>query len=430
MAEYVVKLPDVGEGIAEAEIVEWHVNPGDDVVEDQVMVEVMTDKATVELPSPVAGVVISVGAAVGDVLSVGSPLIRIETGAGGGNGDAREPATAATPAAESAEPDEGTTTPPPQQPTEPAHVAEAVPSNGKSSSASKPTTAATAAPAVRQRAKALGIDLGTVTGTGPDGRIVHGDLDAQLMQDRPSSPRRTRRAVEAEDVVDEVKVIGLRRNIAQRMHIAKTRIPHFTYVEEIDVSEIERLRAHLNQERLDGESRLTVLPFLMRAVVVAVDDFPQMNAKFDDENGVVQRHRSVHLGIATQTAKGLMVPVVKDAQSLDMWDFADEVARLSTASRNGKVTLEELSGSTITISSLGSLGGIVSTPIINYPEVAIIGVNKIATRPVYVNDLLVPRQIMNLSSSFDHRVVDGADAAAFIQRIRALLETPALLFMP
>ena len=234
----------------------------------------------------------------------------------------------------------------------------------------------------------------------------------------------------AEDVVDEVKVIGLRRNIAQRMHIAKTRIPHFTYVEEVDVSEIERLRAHLNQERLDGESRLTVLPFLMRAVVVAVDDFPQMNARYDDENGVIQRHRSVHLGIATQTAKGLMVPVVKDAQSRDMWDFADEVARLSTASRNGKVTLEELSGSTITISSLGSLGGIVSTPIINYPGSGDHRRQQDRHPTRLRRWLLVPRQIMNLSSSFDHRVVDGADAAAFIQRIRALLETPALLFMP
>ncbi len=425
MAEYVVKLPDVGEGIAEAEIVEWHVNPGDDVVEDQVMVEVMTDKATVELPSPVSGVVISVGAAVGDVLSVGSPLIRIDTG----NGDGAKPVADAAPTAASGEPEKETPTPP-SPPAERAAVTAAPLSKGKTVPAPAPTSAPTAAPAVRQRAKALGIDLGAVTGSGRDGRIVHGDLDAQLTLNRSSSPRRTRPPVETEDVVDEVKVIGLRRNIAQRMQLAKTRIPHFTYVEEIDVSEIERLRAHLNQERLDGESRLTVLPFLMRAVVIAVDDFPQMNARYDDENGVVQRHRSVHLGIASQTAKGLMVPVVKDAQSRDMWDFAEELARLSTAARNGKVTLEELSGSTITISSLGSLGGIVSTPIINYPEVAIIGVNKIATRPIYVNEIVLPRQIMNLSSSFDHRVVDGADAAAFIQRIRALLETPALLFMP
>ncbi len=432
MAEYVVKLPDVGEGIAEAEIVEWHVNPGDEVVEDQVMVEVMTDKATVELPSPVAGVVISVGAAVGDILAVGSPLVRIDTGATTGNGQGSEPAAHEAPtemaAAPPAQRDQDSPAPLPPPP-EPAPAATAAPTNGKVAPAAAPA-AAMAAPTVRQRAKTLGIDLGTVTGSGPDGRVLHGDLDDQLSRQAPPSPSRARPPAGGEDVVDEVKVIGLRRNIAQRMQLSKTRIPHFTYVEEIDVTEAERLRAHLNQERLEGESRLTVLPLLMRAVVVAIDDFPQMNARYDDENGVIQRHRSVHLGIATQTAKGLMVPVVKDAQSRDMWSCAEEVARLSTAARNGKITLEELSDSTITISSLGALGGIVSTPIINYPEVAIIGVNKITTRPVYVNEIVLPRQIMNLSSSFDHRVVDGADAAAFIQRIRALLETPALLFMP
>jgi 2-oxoisovalerate dehydrogenase E2 component (dihydrolipoyl transacylase) len=369
---------------------------------------------------------------VGDVLAVGSPLIRIDTSAGG-NGHGAAPATQAAPAAaEAAPPAEspGRSVEPLPPPAEPAPIATTTPTNGKVAPAAAPAAGATAAPAVRQRARTLGIDLGTVTGSGPDGRVLHGDLDAHVSRQAPPAQSRARQPVGTEDVVDEVKVIGLRRNIAQRMQLSKTRIPHFTYVEEVDVTEVERLRAHLNQERLEGESRLTVLPLLMRAVVVAIDDFPQMNARYDDENGVVQRHRSVHLGIATQTAKGLMVPVVKDAQSLDMWSFAEELARLSTAARNGKITLEELSGSTITISSLGSLGGIVSTPIINYPEVAIIGVNKITTRPVYVNDVVLPRQIMNLSSSFDHRVVDGADAAAFIQRIRALLETPALLFMP
>jgi 2-oxoisovalerate dehydrogenase E2 component (dihydrolipoyl transacylase) len=232
-----------------------------------------------------------------------------------------------------------------------------------------------------------------------------------------------------DDGIDEVPVIGLRRNIAQRMDIAKTRIPHFTYVDEVDVTEVERLRGQLNDDHAERAARLTVLPFLMRAVVVAVREFPQMNARYDDENEVINRHHSVHLGVATQTAKGLMVPVVSNAHRRDLWDCAEEVSRLSDAARSGKVTLEELSGSTITITSLGALGGIVSTPIINYPEVAIIGVNKIMTRPVYVDGSVVPRKIMNLSSSFDHRVVDGADAAAFIQRIRALLETPALLFM-
>jgi len=421
MSEYVVKLPDVGEGIAEAEIVEWHVNAGDTIVEDQVMVEVMTDKATVELPSPVAGVVLSVGAAVGEILSVGSPLIRIDTGeAGSANGD-----TAATAA------DTNTTEAPPPPPAAPeaapaAPAALAPPAPEAAMPADGQARPTTAAPAVRQRAKALGIDLSTVAGSGPDGRIVHGDLDAHLAHTGPS-PQATRMPVD--DSVDEVPVIGLRRNIAQRMELAKSRIPHFTYVEEVDVSEVERLRGQLKKDHDDRFSRLTVLPFLMRAVVVAIRDFPQMNARYDDENGIINRHRSVHLGVATQTAKGLMVPVVSNAQRLDLWDSADEVSRLSDAARNGKITLQELSGSTITISSLGALGGIVSTPIINYPEVAIIGVNKIMIRPVYVEGAVLPRSIMNLSSSFDHRVVDGADAAAFIQRIRALLETPALLFM-
>ncbi len=235
--------------------------------------------------------------------------------------------------------------------------------------------------------------------------------------------------MDGDDGTDDVAVIGLRRNIAQRMQIAKSRIPHFTYVDEVDVTEVERLRSELNRQVDDMHTRLTILPFLMRAVVEAIADFPQMNARFDDDAGVVHRHRAVHLGVAAQTAKGLMVPVVTHAEGRDLRSCADEVARLSTAARDNTITLAELTGSTITISSLGSLGGIVSTPIINYPEVAIIGVNKISTRPVYVDGNVLPRQIMNLSSSFDHRVVDGADAAAFIQRIKALLETPALIFM-
>jgi len=421
MSEYVVKLPDVGEGIAEAEIVEWHVAAGDTITEDQVMVEVMTDKATVELPSPVAGVVTSLGGEVGDVLAVGSALIRIETTADVNGEVHARPAPERTeptePVAQRPEPAEA---PPPPEPA----------SNGHARRAG--SSAVSAAPAVRQRATSLGIDLATVTGTGPEGRVVHGDLDTHLQQQTTTAtPRRISPPIEvSDDSVDEVKVVGLRRNIAQRMDLAKTRIPHFTYVEEVDVTDLERLRAYLNQERLDGESRLTLLPFLMRATVVSVVDFPQMNARYDDDNGVVNRHRAVHLGIATQTAKGLMVPVVKHAEGRDLWGYADEVARLSIIARNGSITVEELTGSTITISSLGALGGIAATPIINYPEVAIIGVNKVATRPVYIDGTLYPRQIMNLSSSFDHRVVDGADAAAFIQRIKALLETPALMFMP
>jgi 2-oxoisovalerate dehydrogenase E2 component (dihydrolipoyl transacylase) len=279
---------------------------------------------------------------------------------------------------------------------------------------------------VRQRAATLGIDLAEVVGSGPDGRVVHADLDTQLGRTRQPSNGLTQITG---DVVDAVPVVGLRRNIAQRMQLAKERIPHFTYVEEIDVTDVERLRAQLNEQYGEQRPKLTILAFLMRAIVEAITDFPQMNSRYDDDNGVVNRHRSIHLGVAAQTPKGLMVPVVTDAASRDLWDSAAEVARLATAARTHKITLEELTGSTITITSLGALGGIVSTPIINYPEVAIIGVNKIATRPVYVDGALLPRQIMNLSSSFDHRVVDGADAAAFIQRIKALLEMPALLFV-
>ena len=419
MSEYVVKLPDVGEGIAEAEIVEWHVNVGDTITEDQVMVEVMTDKATVELPSPVAGVVTSVGAAVGEVLQVGSPLIRIETNATA-TAEPQEPQALAPPSPPAVAPES------PPVPEAPAAASAPVPAP-----ASTNHRVTTAAPAVRQRAKALGLDLADLTGTGPDGRVVHSDLDGVLAQaPRPASSLQATAPTSSDDAVDDVPVIGLRRNIAQRMQLAKTRIPHFTYVEEVDVTEVERLRAELNRQHADSQSRLTVLPFLMRAVVVALGDFPQMNARYDDENGVVHRHHAVHLGVAAQTAKGLMVPVVMHAEGRDLWACADEVVRLSTAARDNKITLAELSGSTITISSLGSLGGIVSTPIINYPEVAIIGVNKIMTRPVFVDGAVLPRQIMNLSSSFDHRVVDGADAAAFIQRIKGLLETPALLFLP
>jgi 2-oxoisovalerate dehydrogenase E2 component (dihydrolipoyl transacylase) len=424
VSEYTVKLPDVGEGIAEAEIVEWHVNVGDTVTEDQVMVEVMTDKATVELPSPVSGVVMFVGAAIGDVLQVGSPLIRIETGAATEAPEVEAAAPLPAPATTNGQP---TDTIPPPSPPQPESVA---PAPIATTSAPNRSGTSTAAPAVRQRAKSLGIDLATVAGTGPEGRVVHADLDALVAQ-QPSNGHQPRAStmLPGDDGVDDVPVIGLRRNIAQRMLLSKSRIPHFTYVEEVDVTEVERLRAELNRQQEDGQARLTVLPFLMRAIVVALGDFPQMNARYDDDNGVVHRHHSVHLGVATQTAKGLMVPVVMNAEGRDLWACADEVSRLSTAARENKITIAELSGSTITISSLGSLGGIVSTPIINYPEVAIIGVNKISTRPVYVDGVVLPRQVMNLSSSFDHRVVDGADAAAFIQRIKALMETPALLFL-
>lgn len=281
---------------------------------------------------------------------------------------------------------------------------------------------------MRARARALGVDLGTVHGTGPDGRVIHADLDALLRRTVPSASAAPRPRGDGDDV-EEVRVTGLRRNIAERMQASKRRIPHFTYVEEIDVTAVEALRRVLNDGRSAQQPKLSLLPFLMRAVVLAVRIHPEMNARFDDEAGVVRRHRSVHLGIAAQTERGLMVPVVHHADQLDVWASASEVARLAEGARTAKITLDELSGSTITITSLGALGGVVTTPVINAPEVAIVGVNKIVDRPVYVGEALVRRQLMNLSSSFDHRVVDGADAAEFVQAIKRLLEQPALLFI-
>ena len=285
---------------------------------------------------------------------------------------------------------------------------------------------------MRRRAADLGIDLSAVAGSGPDGRVVHGDLDRVLRDGAapaPSRPAVVAAAGVADDDVEAVKIAGLRRNIAQRMQESTRRIPHFTYVEEVDVTDVERLRAELNRQHEGRRPRLTLLPLLMRAVITAIGEFPQMNARFKDDDGVIERHHAVHFGVATQTSKGLMVPVVEHAEGRDLWSLAEEVARLSAAARDGTVTLAELHGSTITITSLGALGGVVSTPVINYPEVAIIGVNKIVTRPLFVDGNWLPRATMNLSSSFDHRVVDGLEAAEFVQRIKALLETPALLFV-
>ena len=414
MGTYIVKLPDVGEGIAEAEISEWHVAVGDIIAEDQPLVDVMTDKATVELPTPVAGTITRLAGEVGDVVAIGSDIVWIETDSAGS-----EPAAPAEAADSTAD----------------ARTDEEVPEPGEVSppapQSSSDRAGSLAAPAVRRRAAALGADLAGVAGTGPGGRVTHEDLDRHLAG-RGSATPTARRAAPPEpgtDDVELVKVVGLRRNIAKRMQESSRRIAHFTYVDEVDVTELERLRGELNRQHEGARPRLSLLPFLMRAVVTAVGEFPQVNARFDDEGGVIERHRAVHLGIATQTPKGLMVPVVKHAETGDLWTFAEDVARLSAAARDGSIGLEDLHGSTITITSLGALGGIVTTPVINHPEVAVIGVNKIAVRPVWSDGAWLPRSIMNLSSSFDHRVIDGWDAAQFVQRIRALLENPALLFI-
>jgi 2-oxoisovalerate dehydrogenase E2 component (dihydrolipoyl transacylase) len=409
--EHVIKVPDIGEGIAEIEVVAWHVKPGDLVAVDQVVADVMTDKATVEVPSPVAGRVIALGGEAGEKLAVGGVLVRLESD-GGKETPPTPPLAATLPEASAA--------PTPAKAPAPSTTSAAAPATALAS-------ATLAAPSVRRHARELGIDLRTVAGSGPGGRILHEDLErlAGKAAAKPAGPQRyAERSGE-----QAVPVIGLRRTIAQRMQEAVRRIPHFTYVEEVDVTELEALRARLNAERGESRGRLTVLPFLMRAIVLAAPSFPQMNARYDDEKDVVIRHAAVHIGIATQTAGGLMVPVVRHAEARDLWSSAAEVTRLAEAARAGKASREELTGSTITITSLGPLGGIVTTPIINAPEVAIVGVNRIVERPAIVSGTMVPRKLMNLSSSFDHRVVDGHDAARFVQALRGYLECPAMLFV-
>jgi 2-oxoisovalerate dehydrogenase E2 component (dihydrolipoyl transacylase) len=413
MATHAIKVPDLGEGIAEVELVAWRVQPGDTVAEDQVLADVMTDKATVEIPSPVAGKVLALGGEVGKQMAVGAELIRLDVEASGETEAARAaPASAAAVASSPA--------PAPA----PTQIPTPVPAERTRPSSAKPL----ASPALRHRATLLGIDLQQVPGSGDQGRILHEDLDAWLV--RRHGPMAPTAAPLAERNDEEaVPITGVRRRIAQRMQDAMRRIPHFTYVEEIDVTELELLRARINERWGAERAHLTLLPLLVRAVVLAVPRFPQVNARFDDEKGVLTRHGAVHVGIATQAPAGLMVPVLRHAEARDLWSSATEIARLADAARAGRATRDELSSSTITLTSLGALGGIASTPIINAPEVAIIGVNRIVLRPVMQGGAVVARRMMNLSSSFDHRVVDGQLAAEFIQAVRASLECPALLFV-
>ncbi|MDQ2151122.1 dihydrolipoamide acetyltransferase family protein [Alcaligenaceae bacterium C4P045] len=600
MGIHIIKMPDIGEGIAEVELAGWHVKVGDVVAEDQPLADVMTDKATVEIPSPVVGTVVSLGGQEGDVMAVGGELIRLEVegagnqkggaaAAGGGSAHAgsadagsqaagagqqagaaggatsRASASGSGNRATSSDDDEGdadhmATNAPVDVPAADSVAADGIvaegatsnggavkggstksakaasassvsgssstsssradssalsshasssashtASSGASSSSAKPVerhepadvhalnAKSAASPAVRKRARDLGIDLPDIQGSGPAGRIQHEDLDAHLLAAREtqaasasgsssgrigssssnagpgstgrsqagqsaaasgsagastrgntgssSTPRSTAevRSYADEDFMHDryeqrhdehqVPVIGLRRKIAQKMVESKTRIPHYSYVEEIDVTDLETLRAQLNQKWGEKRGKLTILPFLIRAIVMALPDFPQINARFDDDAGVVTRFGAVHLGVAAQSDAGLMVPVIRHAESRDMWSLASEITRLAQAVRSGSVRREEMSGSTITVTSLGALGGIVTTPVINHPEVGIVGVNRIVERPMYRHGVVVPRKLMNLSSSFDHRVVDGMDAAEFIQAVRALLEQPAMLFV-
>lgn len=434
MGIHIIKMPDIGEGIAEVELVAWHVKVGDTITEDQHLADVMTDKAAVEIPSPVAGTVLALGGQLGEMMAVGAELIRIEV-EGQGNTSAEKAASASAPAPAALAPSKAVSTPTPQA-AAPAPASSKPSAQPASSSARSPAPpraigdAPLASPAVRRRAWDLGIELQFVNGSGPHGRILHEDLDTYIQAQQGSSAMTaciTQYAPRTGS--QQVPVIGLRRKIAEKMQEAKRRIPHFTYVEEVDATELEALRTKLNALHGATRGKLTLIPLIARAMVVALRDFPQINARYDDDGGVVTRYEGVHLGIAAQTDNGLVVAVLRHAESRDLWGNATEVARLAEAARAGKATREELTGSTITLSSLGPLGGIVSTPVINYPEVGIVAVNRLVEKPVVLNGQIVVRKTMNLSSSFDHRVVDGMDAARFIQAVRSLLETPATLFI-
>lgn len=457
MGTYTIKLPDVGEGVAEAELVEWHVAIGDPVKEDMVLAAVMTDKATVDVPSPVDGTVKWLGGEVGDTLAVGAALVKLEVEGEGGTNEPDEnpsevaektggepqapPKTGAPDAndgktdandaeggrAQSAKADGKAAGPTTGRPAETAAAHPTARSGAAGGGLPrKPGEKPLASPAVRRRAMEAGVDLRRVAGSGPAARISQTDLDAYLEGGGQPS---TARGLVADTSVNDVRIVGLRRKIAEKMALAKSRIAHITYVEEIDVEALEELRAALNRDRREDHPKLTLLPFLMRAMVIAIRDQPALNALYDDDAGILHQHGGVHIGIAAQTDSGLVVPVVRHAEARDIWGCAAEVARLGEAAKAGSTKREELSGSTITITSLGALGGIATTPVINHPEVAIIGVNKMEVRPVWDGSRFIPRKRMNLSSSFDHRVIDGWDAARFVQRIKALLENPAMIFV-
>ena len=442
MGRYVFKLPDVGEGTAEAEISAWHVVVGDRVEEDQPLVDVTTDKAIVEISAPVSGTVISLHGAAGEMVAVGADLVVLEVE---GNGGTKVSKTQFTHAPSSAAALHQQLSSAPEASAETAAQAVRLPTARLAAAeapalrrvaANEPAAFSTrtpgeksvAAPAVRRRAQELGVALQFVPGSGPGGRITHADLDAFLAGGGQVS-RLVGCAALPKQGIEEHKVIGIRRKIAERMQEAKRRIPHFSYIEEVDVTTLEALRLHVNTKYAQQRPKLTLLPFLMRALVSALPAHPEINARFDDDNGVIRRHEGVHIGIATQTPNGLVVPVVRHAETRDLWECASEVARLANAARDGKAAREDLAGSTITITSLGALGGVATTPVINYPEVAIVGVNKLLERPVVRDGQIVVRKMMNLSCSFDHRVVDGWNAAEFVQALKNFLEQPATLFI-
>ena len=443
MGRYTFRLPDIGEGIAEAEIVAWHVKLGDRIEEDSRIADMMTDKATVEMESPVSGIVVEVAGDVGDVVAIGSPLVVIEVeglgetsaspSTGSGRADVLPEPEGEEAVAEPIAPTTAPLPPPAKSPSAPPkspNPAQPAPVEGRAPA--KPQASPTlhgkaiASPAVRARAIELGIDLSDVRAA-EGNRVRHADLDAFLSYSGPGGYRAP--GLKGED--QQVRVIGLRRRIAENMAASKRNIPHFSYVEECDVTALEAMRGQLNEHRGD-KPKLTMLPLLITALCKALPQFPMINARYDDEAGVVTRHAAVHLGLAAQTPSGLMVPVIRNAQDRNLWQLAMEITRLAEAARGGTATSEELSGSTLTVTSLGALGGVATTPVINRPEVAIIGPNRIVERPMFVSDgmggeRIEKRKLMNISISCDHRVVDGWDAASFVQAVKKLIETPVLL---
>ena len=415
MAKHVFKLPDVGEGVVEGEIVKWNVKPGDTVKEDEPLVELMTDKATVAIPSTVNGKVVSTTGKPGDMIPVGSELIVFEVDGEGTSEPEPEPEPEREP---EPEPE-----PEPQAKPEPVAVSSPAPV------ISQPTSSGTrplASPAVRRRAREAGVDLSSVSGTGPAGRISHDDLDSFISGGGRLAAVQSGVKLTG---VEEHPVIGLRRKIAEKMSISKRNAAHFSYFEEVDVTELENLRQHLNATRSDNQPKLTYLPFIIQGLIKSVRKFPQCNAIYDEEKGVVMRHEAVHVGISTQTDDGLMVPVIKHAEARDVWDTANELVRVTSSAREKTATIDELTGSTITITSLGAMGGLGATPIINHPEVSIVSIHAARDRAVVRDGEVVVRKMMNVTSSFDHRIVDGYDGALLIQELKSMLEYPAKIFM-
>jgi 2-oxoisovalerate dehydrogenase E2 component (dihydrolipoyl transacylase) len=417
MQPIIFKLPDLGEGVVEAEIVAWHVKPGEQVRVDQPLVEVMTDKATVTIPSGIDGRIVSTHGNIGETVSVGSELVSFDISQPVAAPIAEEsnhttrPRTVVRAQASAEEP---SIVPMVQRVAAPMAVAAAQP---------EPL----ASPAVRRRAREMHVDLGHIPGSGPNGRVTHGDIDGFLRTEFAPAPAGPRRSPSSHTT--EVHLAGLRRRIAEKMVVSSSEIPHFTYIEEVDITELDALREHLNGNRTDGQPKLTYLPFIMLAVTKALVRFPQLNAHFEDKREVITRYEAVHLGIATQTDRGLCVPVIRHAEAMDLWQAAREMRRITEAARNQSISRNDLAGSTFTVTSLGSMGGLAATPIINHPEVAILGINKAIDRPVVHKGQIAIRRMVNLSGSFDHRVVDGADGAIFIQCIKDYLEHPATIFI-